>query len=193
MEIKDRMIQIRKDKGLKLKDIQEKLLEVFGKKEALSYRTLLRAEKGEHEERDASIYQICIGLGVSLEEFTKGLVVEVADAKYIKHNNRRNKSAYNENVFADILTPKTRKISAIELILSPKSKTGVLKDTAEKGRFEKFIYGVKGRIDCVIEEKKFSLRKGDCLSFDSSFPHYFENKGSKKNRCLVIHNQSNLR
>jgi transcriptional regulator with XRE-family HTH domain len=193
MEIKDRMIQIRKEKGLKLKDIQDKLISIFGKKEALSYRTLLRAEKGQHEERDSSIYQICIGLGVSLEEFTKGLVVEVGDAKYIKHNNRRNKSIFNETAFADVLTPKTRKMSAIELILSPKGKTGILQDIGEKGKFEKFVYGVKGRIDCIIEEKKFSLRKGDCLSFDSTFPHYFENRGTKKNRCLVIYNQGNVR
>ena len=186
MDPKERIVSIRKSKNLKIKDVHNKLVQVFGKK-ALSYRTLLRAEKGLHEERDSSLYQLCVGLGVSLKELTDGLKEKtIAEAYYIKFNKRKNRCVYNENVFSDILTSPERKFLAFELTLKSKGRTKPEKDIKEN--YEKFIYITKGKVNCVIGDKTFTMQKGDSLSFNSSYEHYLENKASKKSRCLVVHN-----
>lgn len=187
-EPKDKLIALRKSKRLKIKDVHNKLIEVFGKK-ALSYRTLLRAEKGQHEERDSSLYQLCVGLGISLEELTKGLEEKViADASAIKFNRRKDTCIYNERVFSEILTPQRRKTQIHEMTLKSKGKTKSEKDSKDKDIHEKWIYVTKGKINCVIEDKTFELLRGDCISFDSTFEHYLENKAAKKSRCIIVHN-----
>ena len=193
MELKDRIIKIRKEKRLRIKDIHDRLLETFGK-EALSCRTLLRSEQGSHEERDSTLYQLCVGLGVSLKELTEGLKkTEVADAYLVKFNKRKDHVIHNENVYADVLSSSSRKFYVYELTLKAKGRTKPEKDpSGEKTSPEKLLYVTKGKINCVIEGKAFFLRRNETLTFDSSHEHYIENKATKKSRCLVVQNPGRL-
>ncbi|MBI5144787.1 MAG: cupin domain-containing protein, partial [Candidatus Omnitrophica bacterium] len=45
-----------------------------------------------------------------------------------------------------------------------------------------------GKVICVVGIEKHLLNKGDCLSFESNIPHYFENNSSRKARCLIVQN-----
>ena len=71
MRLHEKIKKLRKEKNLRIRDLHNKLKELFGA-EALSYRTLLRIEKGDTVGRGSSLYQICLGLGLTLKELKEG-------------------------------------------------------------------------------------------------------------------------
>lgn len=191
MKVHQKITKIRREKGLKVKDLHNKLREIFGNK-ALSYRTLLRLEKGHTDGRGSSLYQVCLGLGITLEELKKGTQGEVGVADYIKKNSRKGGYVYNEKAFTEILTGPKRKFLALELTLEPKGKTKIERDPEGKEKFEKWIYVLRGKMNCLVKGVKFSLGKGDCISFDSSLAHWFENDSSQRASCLIIQNPAHI-
>ncbi|UCC95690.1 MAG: cupin domain-containing protein [Candidatus Omnitrophota bacterium] len=191
MKLHQKITTLRKEKGLKIKDLHTKLKEIFADK-ALSYRTLLRIEKGHTDGRASSLYQICVGLGITLEELKAGTEEENTVADYIKRNKREGRYTYNERAYAEILTGPKRKFLVLELFLGPKGKTSVEKDPEGGEKFEKWIYVTKGKLTCVIKGIKFILAKGDCICFDSRLAHSFENNSFRRTRCIIIQNPAHL-
>jgi len=154
MKLHEKITQLRKERGLKIKDLHDKLKEIFGDK-ALSYRTLLRIEKGYTDGRGSSLYQICLGLGILLKELRESFL-------------------------------------ALELALEKDSRTSIEKDPEGDKKFEKWLYVLKGSLRCVVKGVKFNLKKGDCISFDSSVTHFFENTASGQTRCIVVQNPRHI-
>lgn len=187
MKLHQKITKIRKEKKLKIRDLHNKLKAIFGEK-ALSYRSLLRIEKGHTDSRISSLYQICLALGITLEELKEGTEEKSGIVDYIKRNKREGKYTYNKNAYAEILSGPKRKFLALELILKPKGKTNIEKDPEGKEKFEKWIYILKGELTCIIKDTRFILKKGDCISFYSSIAHSFENNSSKKTSCIIIQN-----
>jgi len=190
MKLHQKITQLREEKNLKIKDLHHKLKEIFGGK-ALSYRTLLRIEKGYSDGRGSSLYQICLGLGVSLKELREGTEQEFTIADYLKKGKREGKYIYNERAYAEILTGAKRKFLALELVLEPGAKTSIEKDP-ETGEYEKWIYVLKGKLSCTVKGVKFSLKREDSISFDSTLPHSFENTSSQQTRCILIQNPRHI-
>lgn len=191
MKLYQKITKIRKEKKLKITGLHNRLVDLFGGN-ALSYRTLLRIEKGHTDGRASSLEQICMGLGVTLKELREGTEEEFTIADYIKKHEREGKYIYNEKAFAEILTGAKRKFLALELVLEPGAKTKIEKDPETLEGFEKWIYVLMGRIDCVVRNVRFTLKKGDSISFNSSLPHYFENNTSKITRCIFIQNPRHI-
>ena len=191
MKLCQKITKTREEKGLKIKDLHNKLQELFGDK-ALSYRTLLRIEKGDTDGRGSSLYQICLGLGITLKELREGTEEEITVADAVKKTRREGKYTYNEKVYADILSGPKRRLLALELILEPGGQTKVEKDPTSEIPCEKWIYVLKGNLTCIVKGVKFSLKKGDCISFDSTLTHSFENNSSAKTCCLVVQNPRHI-
>lgn len=191
MRLHQKITQIRKEKGLKISGLHNKLEEIFGNK-ALSYRTLQRIEKGQTDGRASSLYQICLGLGITLKELREGTEEELSFADYIRKGKREGRYIYNPTAYAEILTGQKRRFLALELVLKTQGKTQVEKDPKSKERFEKWIYGLKGKIACIVKDTKFIIEKGSCISFESSLPHSFENNSSKESRCIIIQNPRHI-
>ena len=191
MKLHEKITQIRKEKRLKIKDLHNKLKEIFGNK-ALSYRTLLRIEKGDTGERGSSLYQICLGLGMTLKELKEGTEEELGIADYIKKSKREGRYIYNQKAYAEILSGPKRQFLALELVLEPQGKTKIEKDPEAEEEFEKWVYVLKGELTCIVKDTKFILKKGDCISFDSSLPHSFENNTSGETRCTIIQNPRHI-
>jgi transcriptional regulator with XRE-family HTH domain len=192
MELHEKIRQIRKEKGLSLTALEQRLKEIFGKK-ALRYNTLYRIEKDLRDARISSLSQICIGLGVSLKELKEGTKEErLSLVDIIKKRDKIAQYVYSEKAYAQILTKEKEPFLGLRLILDPGGKTKLEQDPIELGKFEKWIYGLKGKITCTIGQERHILKKDEVISFASTIPHSFENNTSQKASCIIIQNPRHI-
>ena len=192
MKLHEKIRKIRKEKGLSLRQLDANLVEIFGDK-ALQYNTLYRIEKGLGDGRPSSLSQICLGLGISLKELKEGTEEDKPQvATLIRKRDRNRQYVYSEKAQAQIISGQNQSFAAEYLVLEPQSATKIEQDPSELGRFEKWIYCQKGKITVNIAAKKYILSKDDCLFFESTLPHSFENMTSKKASCIVIQNPKHI-
>ena len=192
MKLHERIRQIRQEKGLSLTQLEKILVEIFGDK-ALRYNSLARIENGIRDARIASLSQICLGLQISLKELKEG--VDEEHHSLVTHITKRDNVAqyvYSEEANAQILTTAKQPFLGMRLMLQPGGKTKLEQDPIELGRFEKWIYGIKGKITCVIGQDKLILKKDEVLIFESNIPHYFENNTAQKAACIIIQNPKHI-
>ncbi|MBI4706917.1 MAG: cupin domain-containing protein [Candidatus Omnitrophica bacterium] len=194
MKLHDKIRQIRKEKGLSLTDLEQRLIEIYGNK-ALRYNSLYRIEKGLRDARVSSLSQICIGLGVSLKELKEDTEEEkkLSLANFIKkYDQGVAQYVYSKNAYAQILTKEQQSFLGVRLILEPGGKTKLEQDPIELARYEKWVYGLKGKITCVVGQERFELKKDDVLCFESNIPHLFENNTLRKASCIIIQNPKHI-
>ena len=192
MKLCEKIRLVRKQKGLSLTNLEARLRDIFGDK-ALRYNTLYRIEKGLRDARIASLSQICIGLEVSLKELQEG--TEEEKSSLVDHITKRDKIAkyiYSQNAYAEILSKEKQPFLSMRLVLEPGGKTNLEQDPIELGKFEKWAYGVKGKITCVAGQEKLVLGKDEIICFESTLPHYFENNTLKKAICVIIQNPKHI-
>lgn len=192
MKLHEKIRQIRKEKKLSLTELEQRLVEIFGDN-ALRYNTLYRIEKGLRDARISSLSQICIGLGISLKELKEGVEEEKFYlVEYIKKRDKIAQYVYSEKACAQILTREKQPFLGLRLVLEPQGKTKLEQDPAELGKFEKWVYGLKGRITCVVGQDAYIINKDEVLCFDSSLPHHFENNTPQKASCIIIQNPKHI-
>jgi transcriptional regulator with XRE-family HTH domain len=193
MKLGEKIKQIRTQKGLSLRDFTQRLQNIFGSK-ALRYNTIYRIEKGLRDaKRISSLSQICIGLEISLKELKEGTEEEkISLVDQIKRRDKTAKYIYSPGAQAEILTKEKQPFLAARLILLPGGKTNLEQDPIELGRFEKWIYGLKGKITCVVGQEKLLLCKDETLCFESNIPHYFENNTTQKAACIIVQNPKHI-
>jgi len=184
MKVHEKIKKIREDFGLTIQEVHDRCVSIFGRKEAMSYRTFLRIERGQVA-KFTSILKICYALGIPLGELLKD--TELEQRLVIKKNERIDEYTYSEKVHANVISSPSRSFLALELNLAPKGKT-TLEQSPKKGIFEKWIYVVEGQLTCHLGDETFFLTTKDTISFDSSVPHYFENGTKKKCICVLIQN-----
>lgn len=191
MQLGERVKQIREEKGLTLQDLAARLKEIFGKK-AIGYNALYRIEKGLRDPRISSLGQICLALEISLKDIKEGTAEEKFSLiDQIKRRDKTAKYVYS-NAHAEILSKDRQRILALRLILFPGGKTNLEQDPLELGRFEKWVYGLKGKVTCVVGENKFLVAKDEVIAFESTIPHYFENNTLKKACCIIVQNPKHI-
>jgi quercetin dioxygenase-like cupin family protein len=134
-----------------------------------------------------------LGLNVTLKEITDG--TEQEKIGIVTHLRKRDKTAeftYSDKALARILTSEKQPFMASRLTLQPRGKTNTEQDPVELGRFEKFVYCLKGRITCVVGKTCYTLKKDDTLCFESNLPHWFENPLDKLSICLIVQNPRHI-
>lgn len=192
MTLGEKIRQIRKEKGLSLTELEQRLIGIFAKK-ALRYNTLYRIEKGLRDPRIASLSQICIGLGVSLKELKEGTEEEKFSlVEVIRKRDKIAQYVHSEKAQAQILTSDKQPFLGLRLILTPGGKTKLEQDPTELGSFKKWVYGLKGKVTCVVGQEKHEISKDEILTFESTIPHYFENNTSQKAACIIIQNPKHI-
>ncbi len=192
MKLGEKIKQIREEKGLTtVQALAARLKEVFGKK-ALGYNAIYRIEKGLRDPRISSLGQICLALEISLKDLKEDTEEEKFSlVDQIKRRDTTAKYVYS-NAHAEILSKDRQRILALRLILFPGGKTNLEQDPLELGKFEKWVYGLKGKTTCVVGENKYILGKDEVLAFESNIPHYFENNTLKKAACIVVQNPKHI-
>jgi len=192
MKLHEKIKQTRKSKGLSMVVLEDRLKKIFGEK-ALRYNTLYRIERGLREARASSLLQICAGLDITLQELQKDTEKETLyGVNLITKRNKIAQYMYSEKAYTQILTQEKQPFMGMRLMLEPGGKTSYEQDPAELGKFEKWVYGLKGKITCSIGKDKYYLKKDEALCFESTVPHYFENETPKKASCIIIQNPKHL-
>jgi len=79
-------------------------------------------------------------------------------------------------------TKRPKKMEPFIITLPSKSKEGELFD--HEG--EELLYVLEGKTNFFYGDKKYLLKEGDCIYFDSSIPHRGEGVGRKPAKALVI-------
>lgn len=193
MKLHEKIRYLRKNNlKLTLKEFHKKLVEIFGDR-ALTYFSLCRVEKGRRDSiRLRSLYQISTGLGLSLKELRAGTEKEESKIASILHRKDRanNEYIYNGKAIAEILSPRSFRFLAMELVLHPNGVTRIEQDPQdEKNVSEKLVIMLQGEINVYIGAERHQIKKGDSLGFSSSLPHHFENPSlTSKARCVIIQN-----
>lgn len=191
MELHEKIKQIRRERKLTRGQLYEKLRGIFGE-EAIEPNTIWRIESGLTSARTSSLHQLCVALGISLRDLLESIQPKSKIVDFIKKDKRIDQYVYDPKTKAEILTSPQRSFLVQELTLLPGGATKTEEDPIELGKFEKWVYCLSGKIDCVVGTEKHTLNKGDCLSFESNLPHYFKNSFSKKTRCLVVQNPRHI-
>lgn len=191
MKLHEKIQSLRKERKLNRIEFHNILKGIFADK-AITYRTMERIEKGENDGKGSSLHQIAVGLGITIKELMEGTDEENPPVECIrKYKHGKGRYIYNPDAYAEILTGFQAKFFATELVLQPKAITPIEKDP-EEGGFQKWVYVVKGTLDCVITDKKFTLRKGDSVLFYSSLVHSFSNNSSRETRCIIVQNPRHI-
>lgn len=194
MKLNEKINTIREEKDLRPIQLYRRIKQAFGSK-AISRRTLVRITSGLNEPTGQSIYQISIGLGVSVKELYEGTEEKAAPIHFIPKNKPHGHYDYtqdktNHEAFADILcSDQLNNFLAQKLVLSAKTKTRPERNLLPEGqskRYQKWVHVIKGELTCLVAEKKFILKKGDSLHFNSHLKHHFENNSSQSTHCIII-------
>ena len=185
MKLHEKIRKIRKDLGLSMRDVQERLKFFFGPKKAISYPTLVRIENGKIS-KFSSILQIRYALGVTIDQLLKD--TELEERLVIEKDERINEYTYNEKANASVVIGPNASFLALELTLEPSGRTTLEQSPANGGKFEKWFYVIQGTLHCYLNNEEYILKSKDTLTFNSTIPHYLENKGKTKCICIVIQN-----
>lgn len=190
MRIHEKIKYLRKESGLSIRDLHEKIKSVFGD-QALSYDSLSRIEKGYRSSlRLNTLYQISTALDISLKELKEGTEEQESSvASIMRRKDRQDKKfIYNEKAYALVMSPKELEFLVMVLTLEPKGKTQLEQDPIEDKVYKKLVIVDQGIVEVHIGKELHTLKKGDSLSFKSSLPHYFENPTKAKARCTIVQN-----
>jgi len=99
---------------------------------------------------------------------------------------------YSEKAYAHILTCERQPFLVLRLFLEPGGQTKLEQDPLELGNYQKWAYGLKGKITCVVGKERFLLRKSEALCFNSNVAHSFQNNTGQKCACLIIQNPKHI-
>ena len=171
-----------------MQELHIRLVDIFGDK-ALSYYTLSRIERGHRSSlRVRSLYQLCTALGITLKDLKEGTAEDGSKIANIVRRGERNEYLYNDQAKAQVLSSPILDYLVTELVITSSGKTKIEEDPVENVTYTKLVIVNQGELVCHIGSEEHVLKKGDALSFNSSIPHYFENRSISKVVFQVIQN-----
>lgn len=190
MKLSEKIRYVRKEKKrLSKKKLHDKLVTIFGD-QAISYKSLIRLEKGVGDGRLKSIHQIACGLDMDVKELLTGTEKERNKEKafladIIRLKTRPGRYTYNRKAYMEILSSEKVSFISTELSLLPEGKT--TREETPPGT-EIFFVVIKGSVTVHIYKESHILRTGDSICFQGHLPHHFENNGKRKARAIVTQN-----
>ena len=185
MLLHEKIRQTRKEKNLTQLGLIQRLRKIFGDK-VISKRTLERIENGHTTGHTASIWQICVGLGIKVDD-QWGDNQQDRTSEVTYWDTKKRSYLYNSGASAAVLSQKELGYFAAKLYLAAKGATK--SEAGSDGNQScKWIYVLKGSVILHIEQQKYIVKTHQCVSFASAKPHYIENPNRKKAVCLIIKN-----
>ena len=162
-------------------------LDDIARKSGVGKATLSRIENNITAGTLKTHMKICEALNVNLKDLYEGLNIPQEEISAIgeKESDETEVFSYDEKSKSIILTKNARKKNMLPqlLILESNGKTHVEQNASGT---EKFVFCTEGQIQIKIEDKKYDVKKGTSLYFNSSLPHRFLNIGKRPAKCLVV-------
>jgi len=176
-EIGKRIQEQRKNKGITLSDLS--------KKTGLTKGYLSKIEKSPKAPPGSTLIIIIKALGINISDLFEEKENKVS-ISLVKNRERpvvaRNGSAfgYSYQALAHTFHQKHMEPYIITLPVNPKQKV----QFQHKG--EEMVFVLEGKMKFFHGDKEFIVKKGDCIYFDSSIPHYGIADGKKEVKCLTV-------
>jgi len=177
MEIGKTIKELRKEKKVTLRELSEK--------SGVALATLSRIETGKMIGTVKSHNNIARALDVTLSDLYSGFEIKSERVEVKTQQKQTDVFIHNDKASYDILTKRvlSKKMMPIMLKLEKGAKTAV--EQSQKGA-EKFLYILEGHMQAIVDDKTYSLTKGDSFYFDASLPHYWKNASAKPARALCV-------
>jgi len=177
----EKIKNIRKSQNLTIQDVYDRGVTILGPQKAISISTINRIESGKPH-KFSSLVKLCFILGIELKDLYKG--TELEECLVISRQERTSEYVISNKAHSHIINSPNQSFLVQEYVLLPSGRIPL--DHAEKDdrKHEKFIYVIGGELQCVVEDKRYTLKVGHTISFDSTKPHYCEN--ISKTKCKFI-------
>ena len=177
MEIGNTIKKLRKEKRFTLRELSEK--------SGVALATLCRIETGKMTGTVKSHNDIVQALGLTLADLYSGFEPKSQRVEVQTQKKQADVFIHSDKASYDILTKRvlSKKMMPIMLKLEKGAKTAV--EQSQKGT-EKFLYLLEGQMQVFVDNKAYSLSKGDSFYFDASLPHYWKNSIQKLTRAICV-------
>ena len=156
----------------------------LARRSSLSATAIWKVERGQMTPSIVVLIKIAHGLGVKLTEILDPILEEEA-VVYAPRGSRISGGAGALRDVVEIISGSSRAwvIQAGEHALKKGAKSA-RKAMAHSG--EELVYCLEGRIQYVINDKKYDLKAGDAIHFKSHLPHIWRNANKGNSRMLLI-------
>lgn len=175
----------------KLRKSRKMTLLELSTESGVALATLSRMENGKMTGTLESHMSICKALQINLPDLYKDFS---ASKKTIEMRPKADKIAVspsNKKAAVEMLASNVANKKMLPLSITI-AKSGSTSAESGKVGMEKFIYVLDGRIDAVIGDTKYSLKRGDTLYFDASLTHLFRNTGNGEASLVSVACPPNL-
>lgn len=146
---------------------------------------LSQVERGETSPTLTVAARIASGLGLSLSGLLR--LDETPHVVVVRRRDRR-RTDRDGHAFEELSPARPGLRAGVTLhTLAPGTATGGAEDPPihEPGSQEVAVVE-SGTVVLVMDERRFTLRTGDSVSFDADLPHRFENPGRSEARFLAV-------
>jgi transcriptional regulator with XRE-family HTH domain len=166
--------KLRKAKGLSLQEVSKRV--------ELSSSLLSQIENDKVTPSIATLFKIANFLGKKtsffLDDYTEERQVE---SPVVKKKERTILHSRNSKIRYELLNPKlsNAKVEFLEVIVEKGCETGTYTHDGEE-------YGIvlEGKLEVILDGKKFAMVPGDSVAFECSRPHGFRNLYKGKTRVI---------
>lgn len=177
MEIGKTIRSLRKEKKITLKGLSDK--------SGVALATLSRIETGKMTGTVQCHNDIVRVLDITLADLYSGFEIKSERVEVQPQQEKADVFIHNDKASYDMLTKKvlSKKMMPVMLKLEKGAKTAV--EQSNKGT-EKFLYILEGQMQAIVDNKTYSLSRGDSFYFDASLPHHWKNILNKPTRALCV-------
>lgn len=181
-EIGKRIKSFRTDKGI--------TLEQLAVQTGFTKGYLSKVEKSEKSPPVSTLGIIARALGVTISALL-GEENSLVRLSFVKKEERpliaRDGTAFGYSYEAIAYKIPNKKVEPFILTLP----LHVKKKTVYRHEGEEMLYVLEGTMKFFYDSQEYIVEEGDCVYFDSSFPHFGESVGTKNVKCLmVVYNNS---
>jgi transcriptional regulator with XRE-family HTH domain len=166
--------QLRKAKGLSLQEVSKRV--------GLSSSLLSQIENDKVTPSIATLFKIANFLGKKTSFFLDNYTEErQVESPVVKKKERTILHSKNSRIRYELLNPKlsNAKVEFLEVIVEKGCETGTYTHDGEE-------YGIvlEGKLEVILDGKKFAMVPGDSVAFECSRPHGFRNLYKGKTRVI---------
>jgi transcriptional regulator with XRE-family HTH domain len=176
-ELGKRIKEFRMKKGLTLQKLEEKTCFTKG--------YLSRIEKSERSPPLSTLGIIARVLGLTIS-FLVGEEEQQTSIGIVKKGERplvaRKGAALDYSYEAVAHTFPNKKMDPFILTLPLKPR----KKTIHQHEGEEILFLLEGTMKFLHGNREYIVEEGDCIYFDSSFPHFGESVGRKEAKCFMV-------
>ena len=179
-EIQKRISEYRKDRGLTLRQLAEKV--------GCTHSYISQVEKGINVPSLSMVGKLATAFNISVIDLFNGLSPASESDWHLQRKDRKTIQYPDGKVTSQLLVSRmsTKKMEPLISTIEP----GGTSDEAEKMHHpvgtEEFVLVLKGEIDFKINGKEIHLGEGDTLDFDGTLPHSWANNGPGRTEVLFV-------